>query len=243
MVGGHFILHCQGGLPAGAAALGSTSNSLPAESGIANFTAIFEEGHPMGAVLVGSMGVLSQGNRTTVGEHGEWKAWAAAMHGLNLDTLVTASVATPHRELRTQWSLNINQPHAAVPHKGSNSYADLMLHICEMVTATDLPNYIGACTQLPSNLCFKAWQALVCNADDTITVDCLKFGFPVGYEGRIRTTTGGYRGCFKKMHLPTAADKQPVSVRQVIVTTCTVVTSPGPITNYPWIQVTGTSSA
>ena len=62
-----------------------------------------------------------------------------------------------------------------------------MLHVYEVVMATGLPNYTGACFQLPSIICFSEWEALAHSAEDTITVDCLKFGFPVGYKGPIPT--------------------------------------------------------
>ena len=65
----------------------------------------------------------------------------------------------------------------------------LILHVYEVVIATGLPNYIGALGQLPSNVCLCEWEALLCNAEDTITVHCLKLRFPVGYYGPIPTPT------------------------------------------------------
>ena len=35
-------------------------------------------------------------------------------------------------------------------------------------------------TLLPSNLCFKEWEALVRSTEDVLIVDCLKYGFLVG---------------------------------------------------------------
>ena len=64
-----------------------------------------------------------------------------------------------------------------------------MLHIYEKVTATNLPNYSTAHCQLPSNFQFKESEALIQNPEDATTVDCLKFGFPVGYQGLIPTPT------------------------------------------------------
>ena len=116
-----------------------------------------------------------------MGNCGEGKV-GAAVHcsSLMLGTLITGSAFTGHGEVGPKQGLNLVQPHAAVPQKGDNVYADLMLHTYElMMDGHSLPNYISACCQLPSNLCSSKWEALICTAKDTITVDCLKFGYPV----------------------------------------------------------------
>ena len=40
-----------------------------------------------------------------------------------------------------------------------------------------------------SNLQFEEWEALIHNTEDATIVNCLKFGFLVGYEGLILTPT------------------------------------------------------
>ena len=77
--------------------------------------------------------------------------------------------------------------HRAVLQKGGSAYGEPMLHICEVVMVAGQPNYLGAYCQLPAKLYFKEWEALVTNQEDTLTVDCIKFGFWVGYEGPIHT--------------------------------------------------------
>ena len=56
-----------------------------------------------------------------------------------------------------------------------------------MVAATGQPNYIAGCCQLPSDLQFKVWKSLIWEPEDVLTVDYLKFGFLVGYQGPIPT--------------------------------------------------------
>ena len=44
-----------------------------------------------------------------------------------------------------------------------------------------------ACTVLPLNLQFKAWDKLVHTLDDAKVVDFLRFMCPTGYEGLVPT--------------------------------------------------------
>ena len=62
-----------------------------------------------------------------------------------------------------------------------------MLRVYVAVTAMSNLNFSEARIQLPSNLHFKEWEALVEFSADALTVDYLMFGFPAGYEGPIQS--------------------------------------------------------
>ena len=61
------------------------------------------------------------------------------------------------------------------------------MRVYEAVTVGGRTYSCGIRVQLPSNLHFKEWEALVRMPDDVLTIDWLKFGFPVGYEGPMLT--------------------------------------------------------
>ena len=64
-------------------------------------------------------------------------------------------------------------------------YATFITTVYNEVTEARLPNYLGVCLQLSSNLHFREWEALAHTEDDTRLVDFLKYGFPVGYDGPV----------------------------------------------------------
>ena len=68
-------------------------------------------------------------------------------------------------------------------------HASVMTDIYNKVTEVGLPNYQGAQLQLPSNMHFPEWEALAHTPEDSTLISFLKYGFPVGYEGPVPTTT------------------------------------------------------
>ena len=55
--------------------------------------------------------------------------------------------------------------------------------IYDRVTAAGVPNYRGARVPVPSALNIGAWRRVEDQLEDVSLVDCLEFGFPVGFEG------------------------------------------------------------
>ena len=76
-----------------------------------------------------------------------------------------------------------------VERKGSSNTVHYMQLIYEKVAATGHANYSTAHCQLCSNLRFSMWEALIHEPQYVVMVDCLKVGFPVGYQGPIPTPT------------------------------------------------------
>ena len=69
--------------------------------------------------------------------------------------------------------------------KGSSAYIQYTQQIYSKVAATRQPKHLAAQCQLPANLRFAEWETLLRSPEDVVTVDCLKCGFPVGYQGPI----------------------------------------------------------
>ena len=71
-----------------------------------------------------------------------------------------------------------------LPQRGGPKYAAHMLRVYEAVTAIGGLNVSRAIIQLPSNLHFKEWEALIESPAYVLMVDCLKFCFPVAMRNQ-----------------------------------------------------------
>ena len=67
------------------------------------------------------------------------------------------------------------------------TYATYMTRVYESVSVAGRPNYQGARLQLPFNLQFEEWEALVSTEEDGQLIELLRYGFPMGYEGPVPT--------------------------------------------------------
>ena len=68
---------------------------------------------------------------------------------------------------------------------GVSDYASFVFTIYEKVVQVGLPNFIGACIQVPTNFNITAWEKLAATPEAHRVVDFLTFGFSAGYEGSV----------------------------------------------------------
>ena len=88
-----------------------------------------------------------------------------------------------------------------LPQRGCPKYAAYMLRMYESVTAMGGPNFSGARIQLPSNLHFKEWEALIECSADILMVDYQKFRFLAGYDGSVvPQATGNHPSMLRHQH-------------------------------------------
>ena len=119
---------------------------------------------------------------------------------INATAASTGGLWCPVRAAKDMENKHTTQLNPPSERKGSSAYIQYMQQIYSMTAATRQPNYIAARCQLPANIRFAESETLIRSPEDVVTVDCLKCGFMVGYQGPLPTPTEGNRGS-TRLHL------------------------------------------
>ena len=78
-----------------------------------------------------------------------------------------------------------------VPIAASRIYIQHIMNIYLKVISYGQPYFLGARVPLPTNLNLQQWDRIAITHGDKQVVQCMRFGFPVGYTSLVPTHTQG----------------------------------------------------